>query len=120
MARSSLLGVASSRPIARTEAAAAAVMVAIPMVMAKVRLQVTLVVPPPIVAEEERRETRLSALPGGGAHGSPAWSELEGLGGTMARPEVVHPSASHGVLVVDILFSSEEDTRVEPPAISPS
>ena len=56
----------------------------------------------------------------------PAWSQLEGSGGTAARPEVVHPSVSHGVLAVDIPFSSkedtnpfsgEEDTRVEPTAV---
>ena len=75
---------------------------------------------PSMVAEEEMRETGLPALPGGGAHGLPAWSELEGSGGIMARPEVVHPSASHGVLAVDIPFSSEEDTGVKPPAIPSS
>ena len=70
--------------------------------------------------EEERREIRLPASPGGGAHGSPAWSELEGSGGNAARPEVVHPPASRGVLAVDIPFSGEEDTRVKPPVIPPS
>ena len=80
----------------------------------------TLAVPPLIVVEEERREIGLLASPDGGAHGSPAWSELEGSGGTTARPEVVHPPASHGVLAADIPFFGEEDTRVEPPAIPPS
>ena len=80
----------------------------------------TLVVPPPIVVEEERRETGLPASPGRGAHGSPTSSELEGSGGTTTRLEVVHLPMSHGVLVVDVPFSGEEDTRVEPLAISPS
>ena len=38
----------------------------------------------------------------------------------MARSEVEQPPVSHGVLVVDIPFDSEEDTGVEPPAIPPS
>ena len=100
-------------------AAVAAMMVAIPMVMAEVRSEVRreIGLPPPIVAEEEWRQTGLLASRGRGAHGSPAWSELEGLRGTTARPKVVHPLVSHGVLVVDIPFSGEEYTRVEPPAI---
>ena len=51
------------------------------------QVEVTLAVPPPIVVEEERRETGLPTSPSGGAHGSPAWSELEGSGGTAAEPE---------------------------------
>ena len=72
------------------------------MVTTEVGSEVTLAVPPPIVMEEEWRETRLPASPGGGAHGSPAWSELEGSGGTTDRPEVVHPPTSYGDLAVDI------------------
>ena len=94
--------------------------VVIPMVTGKVGSEVTLMIPLPTAVKEERREIGLPASPGGGAHGSPAWSELEGSGGTVARLEVVHPPASHGVLAVDIPFSGEEDTRVEPPAILPS
>ena len=90
-------------------------MAVIPMVSG-----VTLVVPPPLVEEEERREAGLPVSPSGGAHGSPAWSELEGSRGTTAKPKVVHLLVSHGVLAVDIPFSSEEDTRVEPSAIPPS
>ena len=92
-------------------------MVAIPMVTAEVRSEVTLMVPHPMVVEEERRETGLPVLPDGGTHGSPAWSELEGSGGAVARPEVEQPPVSHGVLAVDIPFDGDEDTRVEPPAI---
>jgi len=99
---------------------AAAVMVAVPMVTAEARSEVTLVVPPPTVAEEMRRETRLPASPSGGVHGSPAWSELEGSRGTAARPEVAHPPVGHGALAVEIPLSGQEDTRVEPPAILPS
>ena len=90
------------------------------MVMPKVRSEVSLAGPPPMVVEEERRETRLPVSPDGGAHGSPAWSELEGFGGTMASPEVEQAPASYGVLAVDIPFFGEEDTRVELPAIPPS
>ena len=119
-ARPSPLGVASSRLVARTAATAVTVMAVIPVVMVEVGLEVTLVVPPPMVVEEERRETRLPVSPGGGAHGSPAWSELEGLGGTMARPKVVHPPVIHGVLAMDNPFFGEEDTGVESPAIPSS
>ena len=98
----------------------AVVMAAIPMVMTEVRSGVTLVVPPPMVAKEERRETGLPVLPSEGAHGSSACSELEGFRGTTARPEVEQPSVSHGVLVVDVPFSGKEDTGVEPLAIPPS
>ena len=95
--RPSLLGVASSRPVTSTAAAAVAVMAAIPVVTSEVGSEVTLVIPPPIAAVEERRETRLPASPDVGTHGSPSWSELEGSGGDVAKPEVEHPLASHGV-----------------------
>ena len=76
--RPSLLGVVPSRPVA-SMAAVAMVMVVIPMAMAEVGSEVTLVIPPPIASAEERRETGLPASPGGGTHGSPSWSELEGV-----------------------------------------
>ena len=72
--RPSLLGVASSWLVTST----ATVAVAIPMVMAEIGLEVTLAIPPPTAAVEERRETRLPASPDGGTHGSPSWLELEG------------------------------------------
>jgi len=109
------MGVASSRPVVSTAAVAAAVMATIPVVTVEAGSEVTLAVPPPMVTEEERRESGLPILPGGGAHGSPAWSELEGSGGTTARLEVVHLPVSHGVLAVDIPFFGEEENRVEPP-----
>ena len=68
--------------------AAVAVMATIPMVSIEAGLGVTLVVPPPSVAEEERREARLPVSPSGGAHDSPTWLELEGSGGAVARLEV--------------------------------
>ena len=95
-------------------------MAVIPVVTAKAGSEVTLAVPPPMVAEEERREGGLPISPGGGAHGSPTWLELERSRGAMARLEVEQPPMSHGVLAVDIPFSDEEDTGVEPPAILPS
>ena len=111
------MGVASSQPVVST---VVAVMVVIPVVTAEAGSEVTLVVPPSPVVEVERRETRLPVLLGRGAHGSPAWSELEGSRGTVARLEVEQPPVSHGVLAVDIPFSGEEDTRVELPAIPAS
>ena len=72
------------------------------------------------IVEAEKRETGLPVSPDGEAHGSSAWSELEGSGGVAVKLEVEQLSASHGVLVVDIPFNSEEDTRVEPLAIPPS
>ena len=95
-------------------------MAAILVVMAGVGSEVTLAVPPPMVVEEERREIGLPISLDGGAHGLPAWSELEGSGGTMTRLEVEQMPTSCGVLAVDIPFSGEEDTRVELPAILPS
>ena len=85
VARPSLMGVASSRPVMST---AVAMMAAIPVVTVEARLEVTLAFPPPLVVEEERRETGLTISPDGGAHGSPTWSELEGSGGAATRPEV--------------------------------
>ena len=79
------MGVASSRLVLST---AAAVMVVIPMVIAEAGSEVTLTVPPPPVVEVERRETGLHISPDQGTHGSPTWSELEGSGGAVARPEV--------------------------------
>ena len=38
----------------------------------------------------------------------------------MARPEVEHLSASYGVQAVEIPYSGEAGTGVEPPAITPS
>ena len=110
------MGVASSRPVMSTTAT---IMAVICVVMAEAGSEVTLTFPPPLVMEE-RWETRLPVLPGGGAHGLPAWSELEGSGGAMARLEVEQPLVSHGVLEVDIPFNGEEDIGVEPPAIPPS
>ena len=108
------MGVASSRLVVST---AVAVMAAIPVVTEEAKSEVTLAVPPLPVVEAERRETGLPVSPGGGAHGSPAWSELEGSEGAMARLEVQQPPASHGVRVEDIPFDGKEDTGVEPPAI---
>ena len=92
-------------------------MAAIPVVSVEAGSGVTLVVPPPLVVQEEKREARLPVSLGGGAHGSPTWSELEGAEGAMTRPEVEQPLASCGFLVVDIPFDGKEDTGVEPPAI---
>jgi len=82
--------------------------------------EVTLAIPPPIAMVEERRETRLPASPGGGAHGFSSWSELEGSGGDAARLEVEHLPVSRGVQAVEIPFSGKDKTGVEPPAIPPS
>ena len=107
-------------PITSTTTVAAAVMAAIPMVMAEVGPEVTLVIPPPIAMVEERRKTGLPTLPDGGTHCSPSWLELEGLGGDMASPKAEHPWVGHRVEIVEILYSGEAGIRVEPPAIPPS
>jgi len=98
-------------------AAAVAVMAVIPMAMAEVGSKVTLAIPPPTATTEERRETGLPASLGGGTHGSPSWSELEGSGGDAARLEVEHSPTGHGVEIVEIPCSGEAGTRVEPSAI---
>lgn len=100
-----------------TATAAVAVMAAMPIVMVGVGSEVTLAVPPPTAMEEEQREIGLPASLGGGAHGSPSWSELEESRGSTVRLEEEQPLASLGALVMDVPCSSEEDTRVEPPAI---
>ena len=99
---------------------ASAVMAMILVVMAVVGLEVTLAIPPPIATEEERGEIGLPASPSGGVHGSPAWLEIEGSGGAMARLKVVHLPVGHGVKIVEIPYSGEAGARVEPPAIPPS
>ena len=90
------------------------------MATVEVGSKVTLVIPPPTVTVEERRETRLPALPGGGTHGSPSWSELEGSRGDAARLEAKHPPVGHEVEIVEIPCSSEARTRVESPVIPSS
>ena len=59
---------------------AVAVMAVISMVTAEAKSEETLAVPRLLVAEAERRETGHLVSLDGGAHGSPAWSELEGFG----------------------------------------
>lgn len=71
VARPSLLGVASSWPVMSTMPTVVVVMVVIPVVTVEVGSEVRLVVPPPTVAEVERRETELPTSPSGGVHGSP-------------------------------------------------
>ena len=89
-ARPSLLGVASSWPVASTTTVAAVVMAVIPVVIAEVGSEVNLAIRPPIAVEGERRETGHPASHDGGAHSLSSWSELEGSGGDAARPEVEH------------------------------
>ena len=109
-------GVAPSWPVVSTAATTAVILV----VTAEVGSEVTLMIPPPTTTTEERRETGLPASPGGGTHGSPSWSELEGSGVVMARPEAEHLPTGRGVEIVEIPYSDEAGTRVEPPAIPPS
>ena len=66
---------------------------------------------------EERRETGLPASLGRGTHGSPSWLELEGSRGDVARLEEEHLPMGHGVEIVEIPYSDEVGTRVEPLAI---
>ena len=89
------------------------------MVMVEAGLEVNLVIPHTPGAVEERRETGLPTTPGGGTHGSPSWSELEVLGGDIARPEAEHPPMGCGVKVAEIPCSGEAGARVEPPVVPP-
>ena len=70
-------GVAPLGSVASTATAVAVVLGAIPVVMAEAVSEVSLAAPRPLAAVEEERETRLSASPGEGPHGSPSQSELE-------------------------------------------
>ena len=68
----SLLGVVPLESVASTTVAAVMVLAVIPMVMAKAVLEVTLAAPPLPAMVEEKRETKLPAMPGEGPHGSPS------------------------------------------------
>ncbi|XP_034585140.2 uncharacterized protein [Setaria viridis] len=81
--RPPLMGVTSPQWVA---SAAAVVMAAIPVAATGPGV------------EEERRDARLHASPGGGAHGSPAWSGLEEAGG---------PAVGDAVAVVEANPSPE-------------
>jgi len=74
--RPSPLGVVPSWMVVGSTVAASMVMEAILVASAEAGLEVTLVIPPAPAMVEEMRETRLPALPGGGKHDSPSWSEL--------------------------------------------
>ena len=63
--------------VATTVAEAASALVAIPVPSVGVVSEVTLMAPPSPATAEEERETGLPALPDGGLHGSPAWTELK-------------------------------------------
>lgn len=65
VARPPLMGVASPPSVAS---------VAVPVAAIGLASAATLVIPSPPGAEEERRDARLPASPGGGAHGLPGWS----------------------------------------------
>ena len=73
----------------------------------------SLAAPPPSTVVEEERETKLPALPGGGLHGSPSWSELKALGGDAAEIESEGPVVAHATKVVEIPFDDETDDVVE-------
>lgn len=83
--------------------AAMAIMAAIPMVATWPAAAATLVIPFPSGTEEERRDTRLLALWGGVAHGSPAWSELEEARGAVVRPTVAVVEANLSPEIVEAL-----------------
>ena len=117
--RPSLLGVAPSRPVAST-AAAAAVMGAIPVATMEVGLEVTLAIPPPTATIGVKRETEHPGSLGGGTHSSPSWSELEVSGGDMARLEGEHPPMGREVEVAEVPYSGEAGASVEPPVIPSS
>ena len=90
---------------------------AIPVTMAEVGSEVTLVAAPPPDAAEEG-EAGLPASPGGGPHGSPSWLELEVPGGDAARPEAERLPAAHEIEVVEIPSDGEAGDEVELPAPS--
>ena len=114
----SLLGVVPLGLAAGTVAAAASVLVAIPVLTAGVVSEVTLAAPPPPTAVEEERQTELPASPGGGLHGSPSWSEPKAPEESVARTESERPAAVHATEVVDIPSDDEADDMAEPP-VSP-
>ena len=95
--------------------AAAATLVAIPVLTAEVASEVTLVAPPPLAIAEEERETELPASLGGGQHGSPSWSEPKAQEGDAIGIESERPSMARETKVVDILSDDEADDVVELP-----
>ena len=106
----SLLRVVLLGSIASTAAAVATVLVAIPVVMAKAILEVSLAPPPPPAAAEEERETGLPALP--------SWSALVVSRGDVARTEPECLSVARETEVVEITSDNEADDEVEPSVLS--
>ena len=80
--------------------------------------EVTLAAPPPSIAAEEERETELPASPGGGLHGSPAWSEPKALGESAVGTVSKCPMVVHATEVVDIPSDDEAGDMAEPPVSS--
>ena len=77
--------------------------------------------PPPLAVAEEARVTELPALPGGGLHGSPSWSELKALGGDAAEIESEGPVVVEAPLEVTLAAPPpsavvEEERETELPA----
>ena len=93
-AKPSLPGVVPPRATVDNVTAAATLLAAIPVPMAGVASEVTLVAPPSPVVVEEAREAELPISPGGGSHGLSLPSELKALGEDVAGPRSGRPMAA--------------------------
>ena len=113
----SLPGVVPLGVAADKVTAAATLLVAILVPMARVVSEVTLTAPPPPVALEETRG-KLPTAPGGGLHDLSLPSELKASEGSVVGTELGCPAASHANEVVEIPSDDEVDTVAEPP-VSP-
>ena len=95
-------------------AAVASMLAAIPVPMAMVVSEVTLVASPPPVVVEEARDTELPALPGGGSRGSPLPSKPKAPGEDVAGPRLGRPAAAQANKVVEIPSDDEANVTAEP------
>ena len=114
----SLPGVVPLESTADKAAVVASVLAAIPVPMAGVASEVTLVALPPPVAVEETREGELPISPGGGTHGLSLPSELKAPEGSASRIESGRPAAVGATDVVEIPSDDEAEVMVNPPVSS--
>jgi len=114
-----LLGVVPPGAAADNMTAVATLLAVIPVPMADVASEVTLVAPPPPVVVEETREGELPISSGGGPHGlslssEPKAPEGRATGTELGRPAVVE--ATEAEVVADLPASSRELVVVQPEA----
>ena len=117
-AKPSLPGVVPTGAAADNVTAAATLLAAIPVPMARVAAEVTLAAPPPPPAAKDLREDEPPTSPGGGSHDPSLPSEPKAPKGSVSRTELGHAAATRANEVVEIPSDDEADAVVKPP-VSP-